>query len=262
MFRAICAAEDSLIYPQHPIKFVKLLASFLYAKVDELGYDENISYHKEDGKYCLIYQLGPQCFKTTELICEHLGACATGRSTRVFKATEVAARDNPVPKIGSVQKVLKHFWLEKSAKDEKAILEEVLNALGDKKKWKNMDFLEKRSELKNKLEKGTFKKYFLSIHASQTLAFSKPLPSTALPKCGLYASEAKVPMPAKMSFTPSSELQHDNTHNHERDSSWHRTYAPKKSLVIVYNEVCQALHDVPNLGTAAFAMADCFVGKC
>lgn len=231
--------------------------------MEELGYDKSISYSYEgDDHCCLVYQLDNLFFKTTRNISEHLRVYATVPATRVFEVIQVKARNDLSP-VDGAKKILKHRWLDAQEKTEKQVLDDILERLSDKKNWKNLDFLQKRNDIEQLLTDGIFRKFFLTVFCDHTLSSSKPLPRS-LPR-DLCTPAVEMPTPANMTspshnVLPSSPGDLSNVFA-PSPALEHRDYPPRQSYVVVYNEVCQALSDVPDLRTAAWAMGQCFTGK-
>lgn len=126
-----CGKSDPIVWSKHRGVFIKVLSSFLWASMEELGYDTSI-WRLDNGQY--IYELDWRFFRTTDCISEFRTQCIPGRATRVWKVVEVeqtGTLENPAfdVKKGTLPTVLKDCWIDVNAKTEYEIQETIFVSL-------------------------------------------------------------------------------------------------------------------------------------
>ncbi|TFY51829.1 hypothetical protein EVG20_g10819 [Dentipellis fragilis] len=262
---------------------VRAFASFIFASMEELGYDKSIQRRLDTAqvnpRLCLVFRVQDRYFKTLRTISEHLGICITGRSTRVFEVVEVEGFDD-LTTLGKETKILKDVWLDTEAQTERQIqdailqdldtLSDKLNSDGSLRSEHFHDVSEEEKKLVcDALRDRTYRDHFLTIDCDEQGAQCKAIAPDAVRAPGVFSSGLAVPLivPAALSRanrSRSSQVPDGRSCSlralgEEDTPGPPRSYAPKRQYRVVYNEVCQALHDIVDLKTVLQATLDCLL---
>ncbi|KAA1476309.1 hypothetical protein DENSPDRAFT_843225 [Dentipellis sp. KUC8613] len=262
--RSHCAKSISLDITKDIFTVVRILASFIFARADELGFDVSVQrrFDETDTKrdYCLVFRVQDRYFKTLRTISEHLDPRrVTGRSTRVFEVIEVGSFDNLTPIAGATNKILKDVWLDEGARTEKQIQDDL---------FEDLDAFAKRLEeegtsglphftgvsqadediLRTALRGMKYKNYFLTVDCDQQGVRSRP--STTADVSSIPCVDSSQ---ANLAFTPAPPPG-ENAISHPVD------HVRKRQYRVVFDEVCEALHNVRELKTVIRGMQDCLTG--
>ncbi|TFY58406.1 hypothetical protein EVG20_g8164 [Dentipellis fragilis] len=262
---------------------VRAFASFIFASMEELGYDKSVQRRLDTAQanpqLCLVFRVQDRYFKTLRTMSEHLGICITGRSTRVFEVVEVKGFDD-LTTLGKKTKILKDVWLDADAQTERQIQDAILqdlDTLSDKlisDGSLNSEHFHDVSEEEKKLvcdalHDRTYRDHFLTIDCDERGAQCKAIASDAVPAPGVFSPSLAVPftVPASLSRAdrsrsaqvPDGRSGSPRALCEEDTLGPPRSYVPKRQYRVVYNEVCQALHDVVDLKTVLQAMLDCLL---
>ncbi|KAA1476318.1 hypothetical protein DENSPDRAFT_505805 [Dentipellis sp. KUC8613] len=273
---------------------VRAFASFVFARMDEIGYDPSIQRRldiaNEQRKLCLVFEVQDEqknrnrYFKTLHSVAEHLSLRVTGRLTRVFKVIEVGGFDDLAPVRGAKAQILKYVWLDAGAKTERGIQESIFKDLEKFAEKLEVQRRRKDEEREQKLDcelpefykvtaedmtmlcaalsnPGNYKRYFLTIDCDQQGFGSKPVSPDAKIKDGIFTRAAPTTVSASLLHADSSRSKMTSTvpsqqpeQNKKHDPS---DYVRKRQYRVVFNEVCEALQNVPELKTVIKGMQDC-----
>ncbi|TFY59786.1 hypothetical protein EVG20_g7656 [Dentipellis fragilis] len=274
------SVKSSFDFTKDIFATVQVFISFIFAKMDELGYDASVQHCLDHidpkRKPCIVFRVQDRYFKTLRTISEHLSVRITGRSTRVFEVVEVHGFDNLDPIPGQTTKVLRDVWQAADARTDRQIQDNIfeeLDAFSQKlalmaedahRLPQFCDVSEEDKELlRQALRNQNYKRYFMTIACDQQGTQPKPFPSHALD-----ASDASSPTsPPTSSLAPADRLQPSLAVNMLSDSPRrlgdarrkHRGFVHNRQYRVVYEEVCEALHNVENLATVIKAMEHCLL---
>ncbi|KAF8641809.1 hypothetical protein AX16_009790 [Volvariella volvacea WC 439] len=256
------AKSYSFNFIQECETFVSVLLSFIFATEKEMGFDPSIDRHDWGEKIFYVIEVDGRYFKTQRTISEYRSLCITGRMTRVWEAIEVESRTNPKDKEGALPVALKDVWLDATAQTEKEIqqaifadIESFASQLNEPNSEDPPEFTHFNDEMKTKvrdcLQGGAYKRYFLDIICDQRGAISKTVPTSARPQRGLFTlpstpsrqqSRVSNADPTRGSAEPIRPVSHPLT---SRPSpSQPRTFANKRQYRVVLKEVCESLHNL------------------
>ncbi|KAF8879146.1 hypothetical protein BD779DRAFT_1552665 [Infundibulicybe gibba] len=236
--RSHSVKSASFNYIEDLESFTAISLSFMFSSDKEMGYDPCVIRSKDGSNY--IYHLEDQSgkkryFQTHSLIAEYRSLCVTGRMTRVWEAIELDQEQT-----GEMGKpvVLKDLWLDGAAQTEKQIQNEIFRDIRSFP-VSTLDSLEDlsnemRAHLRKALANDRYKEYFLHIICDYRGETTKPLAPTASPKLGLFNAPVSTSAP---STTRSLS-------NPTRDP---RQFVQRRQYRLVYNEVCETLHDLKSL---------------
>ncbi|TFY52299.1 hypothetical protein EVG20_g10608 [Dentipellis fragilis] len=271
--RSHCANSVPFDFTQDIFTTVRVLASFIFARTDELGFDTSIrrrlDYTDTKRKSCFVFRVQDRYFKTLHSISEHLNPRRViGRSTRVFEVIEVGSFDDLTPIPGATNQILKDVWLDEEARTEKQIQDDIfkdLDAFSKKLQDEGTSELPQfrtgvpqgdEDILRTALRGANYKRYFLTIDCDQQRVlsrphslFTRPFP-TAVPASLPYASSSR----SHLTSVTLSQQPEDKVTRQPRD------YVPKRQYRVVFNEVCEALQNVRELKTVIRGMQDCLTG--
>ncbi|KAA1476319.1 hypothetical protein DENSPDRAFT_784887 [Dentipellis sp. KUC8613] len=258
--RSHCAKSISLDITKDIFTAVHILASFIFARADELGFDVSVQrrFDQTDTKrdYCLVFRVQDRYFKTLRTISEHLDPRrVTGRSTRVFEVIEVGSFDNMTPIAGATNKILKDVWLDEGARTEKQIQDDL---------FEDLDTFAKRLEeegtsglphftgvsqadediLRTALRGMKYKNYFLTVDCDQQGVRSRPSTTTDVSSIPCVDSSQ-----ANLAFTPAPPPG-ENAISHPVD------HVRKRQYRVVFDEVCEALQTVQLMFFAGWVHRD------
>ncbi|TFY59789.1 hypothetical protein EVG20_g7659 [Dentipellis fragilis] len=267
---------------------VGALASFVFAKMDEIGYDPSIQRRLDiDGNnrdLCLIFEVHDKnkdknrYFKTLHSVAEHLSLRVTGRSTRVFKVIEVGSFDDLAPVPDAKHQILKYVWLDVEAKTERAIQNKIFEDLdkfatklkGLKEGASGLDEFSGVSPgdqemLRTALFKPeNYKRHFLTIDCDQQGFESKPVSPDATVTDDIFTRLPPATVPASLAYASSSRSHLTSATSSQQPEAkvprQPREYVPKRQYRVVFNEVCEALQNVRELKTVIRGMQDCLTG--
>ncbi|KAA1476316.1 hypothetical protein DENSPDRAFT_843230, partial [Dentipellis sp. KUC8613] len=266
--RSHCVKSMPLDITKDIFTIIHVLASFIFARADELGFDASVQrrFDQTDTKrdYCLVFRVQDRYFKTLCAISEHLDPRrVTGRSTRVFEVIEVGSFDNLTPIAGATNKILKDVWLDEGARTEKQIQDDLfedLDAFAKKLKEEGTSGLphftgvsqEDEDMLCTALRDMKYKSYFLTIDCDQQGVRSRPyrqfgFPDSAVDVSSIPCADLSKGSLAFMPSPPPGEKAMRNPVDHVR----------KRQYRVVFDEVCEALHNVRELKTVVRGMQDC-----
>ncbi|TFY65936.1 hypothetical protein EVG20_g5161 [Dentipellis fragilis] len=268
---------------------VRALASFIFAKMDEIGYDPTIQRRLDiDGnkrELCLVFEVQDQekdkkrYFKTLHSVAEHLSLRVTGRLTRVFKVIEVGSFDDLAPIPCAKPQILKYVWLDAEAKTEREIQNKIFEDL-DKFATKVKDWDEGRSQLPAEFTKVSpeeqemlrtavckredYKRHFLTIDCDQQGFQSKPVSPDAKSIDGIFTRVSPTTVSASLPYADSSRSHMTSATSsqqpEDKGTRQPRDYVPKRQYRVVFNEVCEALQNVRELKTVIRGIQDCLTG--
>ncbi|KAG8976508.1 hypothetical protein FRB90_009164, partial [Tulasnella sp. 427] len=252
--------------------FVRLMLGFLLASHQQLGYDPTIlrrvDVQHQGKRHCFVLRLGERLFKTVWSIFDHRSLCVTGRATRVWKVVEVGSSKNLEPLPGSQPMVLKDVWLNNEAMTESqnfaeisAQLEKIAAGLeaGEDLPILNHFKPKAKKRLEDCLRDGSWHRYFLTKICDWQGCKSVEVADGAEPYNGLFDEPRSDVKPAAPSLsTPCRESEPRPTDLGATIRVQHpRDYHPKRQYRVVYQEVCQALHDVKRLQDVVTVLEDC-----
>lgn len=279
-FAPRCADTSKDIYTS-----VRVLAAFIFATMQELGYDacsrRVLDKSCEPPRSRLVFRVGGRYFKVLRTISEHLGVCITGRATRVFEVVEVHSFDSVATIDPNQPKILKDVWLDEDARSEGEIQSAIFEDLDELARhllpkgapeplhFSGMEAAEK-TLLLDALRDRNYQKHFLTIPhgASEKVFVSKEVPVGAVSANNVFAH----PHPK---LKPSIVLNGDTSRSglaynalcssmhmspEKRPNPLRRKFKPKNRHLTVYEEVCKALHKVPDLPSVLKALKDCLLG--
>ncbi|TFY70853.1 hypothetical protein EVG20_g2145 [Dentipellis fragilis] len=262
---------------------VRALASFVFAKMDEIGYDPSIQRRLDiDGnkrELCLVFEVQDQnkdknrYFKTLHSVAEHLSLRVTGRSTRVFKVIEVGSFDDLAPVPDAKHHILKYVWLDAEAKTEREIQNAIFKDLDEfANKFENegasgLDEFSGVSSgdqemLRTALCKPkNYKRHFLTIDCDQQGFQSKPVSPDAIVTDDIFTRLPPATVPASLAYASSSRSHLTSATSSQQPEvkvpREPREYVPKRQYRVVFEEVCEALQNVRELKTVIRGMQDC-----
>ncbi|KAA1477660.1 hypothetical protein DENSPDRAFT_933839 [Dentipellis sp. KUC8613] len=257
-------------------------ASFIFASADELGYDTSVQRRLDvthaNPRLCLVFRIQGRYLKTLRTVVERRGTSITARTTRVFEVVEVKSFDD-LTQLEKKTKILKDVWIDDDARTERQIQDAVLqdlDALSDKlisDGSLNSEHFHDISEEEKKLvcdalRDRRYRDHFLTIDCDEQGAQCKANAPDAVWVPGVFSSGLAVPLtvpaaPSRADKSRSSQIPDGRSCSHapggEDTPGPARIYAPKRQYRVVYNEVCQALHDVVDLKIVLQAMIDCLL---
>ncbi|KAA1476268.1 hypothetical protein DENSPDRAFT_827146 [Dentipellis sp. KUC8613] len=256
---------------------VRAFASFIFATMEELGYDQSIRRIKDfscgPGKSAFVFKVRDRYFKSLRCIAEHLGTCITGRATRVFEVIEVRSFED-LTVIGKKNQILKDVWLDANARTERQIQSEIFKELdklaGDlcvegAAEPPHFFGLETKDKILilDALRDRKYRQHFLTIECDEQGRLSKPMPEGAVPVAGLFIVVPPLAKPATLSTadkTRGSPASGPISASAVKEKIIvPRDYAPKRQYRVVSQEVCQALHNIDDLRKVLKAMKDCLL---
>ncbi|TFY70847.1 hypothetical protein EVG20_g2144 [Dentipellis fragilis] len=278
--RSHCANPVPFDFTQDIFTTVRVLASFIFARTDELGFDASVQrrldYTDKKRKSCFVFRVQDRCFKILRSISEHLNPRrVAGRSTRVFEVLEVGSFDDLTPVPGATNQILKDVWLDAEARTEKQIQDDKFQDLDEFAK-KIINSKEGTSEIREftgaspgdqemlrtaLCKQENYKRYFLTIDCDQQGFQSKPVSPDATVTDNIFTRLPLATVPASLPYANSSR-----SHLTSATSSQHPEvkvarqpcdYVPKRQYRVVFNEVCEALQNVRELKTVIRGMQDC-----
>ncbi|KAA1476308.1 hypothetical protein DENSPDRAFT_784822 [Dentipellis sp. KUC8613] len=253
---------------------IRALASFVFARMDEIGYDPSIQRRldidNKQRKLCLVFEVQDEqknrnrYFKTLHSVAEHLSLRVTGRLTRVFKVIEVGGFDDLAPVRGAKNRILKYVWLDAEAKTEREIQESIFKDLDQfakkledrcKRKDDERDQHDKESELPEFHEvteedkkmlcailskPENYKRYFLTIDCDQQGFESKPVSPDAKIEDRIFTRVAPPTVSASLPHADTSrshQTSATSSQQPEQKKRDPRDYVPKRQYRVVFNEV-------------------------
>jgi hypothetical protein len=235
----------------------------MFASELEMGYDPSVTLCDDLSNYIYRFNLGTvneRAFRTHRCIVEYRPLCITGRNTRVWEAVEVDSR-SPAKEIGS-RVALRDVWLDENALTEREIQSKIFSDI-DKFGEGDMNqspcfqkFIpERKKETIEIIQTGDYKKYFLTIECDYQGHTSKALAPSAVPTSGLFlARKPETPSPTKTGSGSLTRL----LSSHQAIPP--RKYGCKRQYRLVYNELCQALHDLEDSDDLSKILSDCLIG--
>ncbi|KAF5334196.1 hypothetical protein D9611_014504 [Ephemerocybe angulata] len=272
------ASSFSLI--KHPERFIGVMISLLSASDENLGFNPNIVlYPKKYHDPGYIYRFpgdsagSSRFFMTTGIVEECRSKRLSGRTTRVWKAVEVAnfegkaLADNVTPK----EIIIKDVWIDGPADTEKQIQDKIFTSIDDfvggPQPWRDHPCLAKfpPSRLDDLETLTTNKKYqerFLRIreHFEGPLSKSVAKDTWASPSIFIEAPVEAVSMSplktqrnqSKYQSTPASRVAPvpKSALQFKMGGKIHTEFAQKKRCFFYFDEVCTRVSHVPTFGDA------------
>ncbi|EIW79096.1 hypothetical protein CONPUDRAFT_107199 [Coniophora puteana RWD-64-598 SS2] len=276
--RSHCAKSTPICWTRHPHLFIKVLTSFIFANMKDLGYDPSL-WRIDDGQF--VYKVGGKFFKTEAILKHHPSLRIPGRATRIWRVIEVEqAGDEEHPRferLDGVPKVLKDCWINEDAKTEREIQRDIFNRLKGLKEYRlhseevQQDVSENPGYLKEdnaNLEKllataqeislsgvnFDFREWFENLLGDYTSYFLT-IDSPALP-FDLATDDG----------TPETTFkEHRSPPHHGRiqlydalpNGASDRSFTPKKQCRLVFKEVCHSFSEERDFKHIVQASFDC-----
>ncbi|KAF9441706.1 hypothetical protein P691DRAFT_790795 [Macrolepiota fuliginosa MF-IS2] len=260
-------------------QFISVFLSFIFADKAALGYDPMV-HRSVTGGIAYTYQIPvdgvTRYFKSTGTLSSYRSLGITGRMTRVWKAIEVSSpRGHPID--GKKEVALKDVWLEDDATPEKAIQDSIFaevkkqRDLRDNKEPSRLDLVtqwETNVDFEKVTKGDEYQKYFVKIAGDYQGVMTKIKPQDATPTTGLFFSNRPRDGGFRTHRIPGSDSTRDRgdvtrpmepTVTQDRSTA-PRSYRPKRRYIVVYSEICTALHDAVNLKTTFKALSDALIG--
>ncbi|KAF6754782.1 hypothetical protein DFP72DRAFT_1170083, partial [Ephemerocybe angulata] len=278
--RTHSAKASSFSLTKDPDRLVRVLVSLLSASDDDVGLNPNIAlYPKKHANIGFIYRLpgdsagSSRFFMTTGIVEECRSKRLSGRTTRVWKAVEVAnfegkaLADNVTPK----EIIIKDVWIDGPADTEKQIQDKIFTSIDDfvggPQPWRDHPCLAKfpPSRLDDLETLTTNKKYqerFLRIreHFEGPLSKSVAKDTWASPSIFIEAPVEAVSMSplktqrnqSKYQSTPASRVAPvpKSALQFKMGGKIHTEFAQKKRCFFYFDEVCTRVSHVPTFGDA------------
>ncbi|KAF8875853.1 hypothetical protein BD779DRAFT_203594 [Infundibulicybe gibba] len=253
--RSHSVKSDPFNYIKDLESFTAISLSFMFSSDEEMGYDPRVTRSMDGSNYIYRFEEEDRYFQTRRLIVEHRSLCITGRMTRVWEAIELDREQTH--KIGGPV-VLKDVWLDEAARTEKQIQDEIFGDIHSfpVSKLDSLEDLsdEMRTHLKEILANDKYKEYFLDIVCEYQGETTKPLAPSASPEHGLFDPPPSTPPPSppvtcQYPCNPALVLPGVCR------APWR--YVPRRQYRLVYNQVCEALHDLDSLQVITGVAADC-----
>ncbi|KAA1475769.1 hypothetical protein DENSPDRAFT_842618 [Dentipellis sp. KUC8613] len=257
---------------------VRALASFIFASMEELGYDSSVQRRWDcsgaEPRLCLVFRVGQRFFKTLRSVSERPTVCIMGRSTRVFEVIEVPSFDDLMPVLGGKTKILKDVWLDVGAKTEKQIQGSIFGELDRISKSDNILSCPQFTNVPKKdadllltaLCDKNYRHSFLTIVCDEQGTQSKVLSPDAKAISGLFAPTEVRLTSASLRHRGTSRMMASGQHSgsqqeYRKDTApcRYRDSVSKFRYRVVYEEVCEAVNNVANLATVIKAMEDCLL---
>ncbi|KAF8636246.1 hypothetical protein AX17_003731 [Amanita inopinata Kibby_2008] len=260
--RSHSAKSESFNFIEDKESLIAIALSFMFASEEEMGYDPLVTL-SEDGSY--IYRFPQEggrsrSFKTCHSLAEYRSLCITGRMNRVWEVIELGPMGQPLANARPV--ALKDVWLDEAALTERQIQNVIFE---DVRAFARSDFdnnpclagfsAAMRERLKEVLQNERYRHYFLHIECDYQGKSSKEVPQSAKPQRGIF-------VPPLSTTQPSSRALPDPTRKVVSGPSQRtnpRKYVPKRRYLLVYREVCRALHDLDSLPDVLGVLQDCLI---
>lgn len=198
--------------------------------------------------------------------------------TRVWKAREISNFGGAYLSRGVV--ALKDVWLDKDAKTERKIQEEIFEAVEDAIAQKDQDGSRLKLVLDSSGTKKTadhistiienYKNYFMNIECDQEGMITKDKHRDAHPKAGLFSpSEQSSVQKRSRQITGADPARNRGSPLHPSPSHTQTTeqnsdvrkFLAKKRYLVVFSDVGEALHDITDFGTTFSALKDIVSGE-
>ncbi|PPQ89009.1 hypothetical protein CVT25_005108 [Psilocybe cyanescens] len=255
--RSHSAVSERFSFIQNPKVLIRILAAFLFATDEELGYDPMVTREK-DG--CYTFKIPDpmitdqcQCFRTVDTLSEYRSNNITGRMARVYKVTKL---DDKGEAIGEPL-VLKDVWLDQSALTEREIQNAIFNDI--EKFWQAPTEIEQMRTLqedhKQLVKDKGYRQYFLAIVLDHSGTTTTDYPAGAVIKKGLLQEpDLKKHTPKSGTGTNAmfsdSRSRNEGTHpvNKVEVPVAPRTFEVKKHYRVVFQEVCRTVGKLGTLG--------------
>ncbi|KAF9441705.1 hypothetical protein P691DRAFT_765988 [Macrolepiota fuliginosa MF-IS2] len=254
-------------------QLISVFLSFIFADNVALGYDPMVHRSVTRG-IAYTYQIPmdgvTRYFRSTGTLSSYRSLGITGRMTRVWRVIEVSSpRGHPIN--GKKEVALKDVWLEDDATPEKAIQDAIF---AEVKKQQNLRDNKEPSRLDPVMQWKTnvnfekvtkddeYQKYFVKIAGDYQGVMTKSKPRDAVPTTGLFFHNRPRDGGLKTHQIPGSDSTRDRgdvtrpiepTVTQDRSAA-PRSYRPKRRYIVVYPEICTALHDAVNLKTSFKAL--------
>ena len=279
--------------------FIRIMLSLLFASMSEIGYNDAIERRLDDVRdstgtmrkqICHVYRIynekerRGEFYKTVESISEHWSRCIVGRATRVWKVKRIHSLDDSRVVPGDDRSlVLKDAWLDVGASTEGEILNIIFKKLDEfynRIKDRPMEELnvEDRARLhgvgdktiekiRDTLKDMKYKDYFLSIRAERKEEESKPRPEKSYQIEKLFEMPEKGLKVAQQQDADASRTSHSGIFTRNMPASTvnsskkPRYFQRKCQYIVVYEEVCEALHGVDDVKKVFQAIRDCIFGQ-
>ncbi|KAF9451340.1 hypothetical protein P691DRAFT_787340 [Macrolepiota fuliginosa MF-IS2] len=258
------------VFAEYEKQLISVFLSFIFADRAGLGYDPMVHRSAPEGEtitYTYEFPLdgATRFFKSTESLFGYQSLGIAGRMTRVRKAVEVSPGGFPIP--GEREVALKDVRLGEDAMTEKSIQDAIFTEVEKQKdpkangqasrldlvmQWKtNVDFA-------MVFEGNGYQNYFVKIEGDYEGTTMKFHPQGAILTTGLFSPDKPRDGEFKSYRLPPSHSTRDHgdptcpipSRVTEDRSTVPCTYKPKKRYIIVYSEICTALHDIPDLKTS------------
>ncbi|KAF6754781.1 hypothetical protein DFP72DRAFT_1009374 [Ephemerocybe angulata] len=272
------ASSFSLI--KHPERFIGVMISLLSASNENLGFNPNIVlYPKKYHDPGYIYRFpgdsagSSRFFKTTSIVEECRSKRLSGRTTRVWKAVEVANFEGAelVPKVTPKEVIIKDVWIDASADTEKEIQEKVFDSIDkfveDPEPWRNHPCLAQLKPshfdaFETLVENKKYRERFLQIREGFQGPRSKSVGEKAWTSTSIFVPARAEPVTVSPTKTQRNQSKYQSTEQSRTKrveqgpvqfkarAVIHTEFAPKRRCFFMFDDVCTRVSHVPVLGDA------------
>lgn len=261
---------------QEPELVVRICMSFLFASPEHLGLDPKVkrivtnkttldSANKTKKVDCYVYNVGGRFFRSLEVLSEIKSLRISGRTTRVLKVKEV--KPNSIePVDGAKAMVLKDVWTDAKSPTEsdikREILEDIKKLPRDRKAYVTQDT--DSTIIKSLLEDALNapQNFFLTDCCSETGIQSKERARDAKLADSLLVVPAALSRATSHSIDPSRNSEQSEPMAPPTPKFPKRAFAPRRQYRVVFEEVCQALHELGSWKETTMAITGALHGRC
>lgn len=264
---------------------ISIFLSLLFDDEKGLGYDPNVRRCCGDiihYEYEVPAEDGSRYYRTCRALSSYRSLGISGRMTRVWEAVQISGFGGSVL-LPSTPVALKDVWLDEGAMTERQIQTKIFDAVEDEC-TKHKGGRKSRLDLIAPLRKtmggtpleiivgGKYRDYFMNISCDGKGQRLKNKPNSATPVRGLFSSENPKDVSSRSRRIPNADQSrnmgtpvHPFQRSPHTDVAHHqihqnRSYRAKERYFLVYEDVCTALHDAPNLPTSFKALLDAWMG--
>ncbi len=251
---------------------VSIFLSFLFGSEEGLGYDPAVRRCSGTPIY-YEYQISGEhverYYRTRGALSSFQTLGITGRTTRVWRAVQISGFGGAI--LHGKEVALKDVWLDIDAHTEGRIQREIFDAVDSErrkhkeKRESRLDLIKTwypsiRGDVFDIVYSGDYRKYFLEIVFDGQGVSTKDKPLDARQTSGL-STEKEGNLKSRSTGSQVRSFGLKSKVTFDGGTCRQRRHLPKRRYLLIFNDICTALHDATDLKASFLALVDASIGK-